>query len=106
MDERDQALAGLETPVQRSELGMDGVEALQERIELAIPDLLALHTHILDFEPGELIRVVDDHRVVVRMLRESLDAPRRAQMRERHAGELLGGIREHGDPRARRLEAP
>ena len=103
MDERDQVLAGLEAPIQRPELGVDGVEALEQRVELPVFDPL-VHARILDFEPGQLVRAVDHHRPVSRPGQKRLHASRGAEVGERDPRQLLGRVGEDLDPRPRRLE--
>jgi len=40
-----EALAGVEAAVERPQLGVQPVEPLQQRVQLTVADLLALHGH-------------------------------------------------------------
>src|SRR5262245_39654926 len=62
MHERDQVLAGFQAAIERMQLGVDRVEALEQRVELSVSDLLAFHERSLVRELGQLGRPPDDDR--------------------------------------------
>ena len=92
----------------RVELGREPVEPLEQRLELAVGELVPLH-QVGKSARERTVRVSGPSRSSSALERpgprlERLDPPRRAEMGRGDAGELLGRVGEDADPDALGLQ--